>query len=107
MISPSLRSDLAPKGTLRVGINYGNPVLAIKDPTNGDLRGVTVDLARELSTRAGLPINLVGYDSAGKMVEALQAGGWDIAFLLIYPSRGSRSNFTPPPPPTHRTPPPP
>jgi len=96
MISPSLRSDLAPTGTLRVGINYGNPVLAIKDPTNGDLRGVAVDLARELSTRAGLPINLVGYDSAGKMVEALQAGGWDIAFLAIDPGRAEQISFTAP-----------
>ena len=96
MISPSLRSDLAPTGTLRVGINYGNPVLAIKDSANGDLRGVAVDLARELSTRAGLPINLVGYDSAGKMVEALQAGGWDIAFLAIDPGRAEQISFTAP-----------
>ena len=96
MISPSLRSDLAPTGTLRVGINYGNPVLAIKDPANGDLRGVAVDLARELGTRTGLPINLVGYDSAGKMVEALQAGGWDIAFLAIDPGRAEQISFTAP-----------
>ena len=96
MISPSLRSDLAPTGTLRVGINYGNPVLATKDPASGDLRGVAVDLARELSTRAGLPINLVGYDSAGKMVEALQAGGWDIAFLAIDPGRAEQISFTAP-----------
>ena len=96
MISSSLRSDLAPTGTLRVGINYGNPVLAIKDPASGDLRGVAVDLARELGTRTGLPINLVGYDSAGKMVEALQAGGWDIAFLAIDPGRAEQISFTAP-----------
>ena len=28
MSSSSLLSDLAPTGTLRVGINYGNPILA-------------------------------------------------------------------------------
>jgi polar amino acid transport system substrate-binding protein len=96
MISPSLRSDLTPTGTLRVGINYGNPVLATRDPASGDLRGVAVDLARELGTRTGLPIDLVGYDSAGKMVEALQAGGWDIAFLAIDPSRAEQISFTAP-----------
>jgi polar amino acid transport system substrate-binding protein len=96
MISPSLRSDLTPTGTLRVGINYGNPVLATKDPASEDLRGVAVDLARELGTRTGLPINLVGYDSAGKMVEALQAGGWDIAFLAIDPGRAEQISFTAP-----------
>ena len=96
MISSSLRSDLASTGTLRVGINYGNPVLATRDPDSGDLRGVAVDLARELGTRTGLPINLVGYDSAGKMVEALQAGSWDIAFLAIDPGRAEQISFTAP-----------
>ena len=96
MIAPSLRSDLASTGTLRVGINYGNPVLATRDPDSGDLRGVAVDLARELGTRTGLPINLVGYDSAGKMVEALQAGSWDIAFLAIDPGRAEQISFTAP-----------
>ena len=31
MISPALHSDLAPTGKMRVGINYGNPVLATPD----------------------------------------------------------------------------
>jgi len=57
---------------------------------------VAVDLARELGTRTGLPINLVGYDSAGKMVEALQAGSWDIAFLAIDPGREEQISFTAP-----------
>jgi polar amino acid transport system substrate-binding protein len=96
VISPALRSDLAPTGTLRVGINYGNPVLATRVAASGELRGVAVDLARELGTRTGLPIDLVGYDSAGKMVEALQAGGWDIAFLAIDPGRAEQISFTAP-----------
>ena len=96
MIAPSLRSDLAPTGTLRVGINYGNPVLATRVAASGKLCGVAVDLARELGTRTGLPINLVGYDSAGKMVEALQAGSWDIAFLAIDPGREEQISFTAP-----------
>ena len=96
MISPALRSDLAPTETLRVGINYGNPVLATRVPASGELRGVAIDLARELGTRTGLPIDLVSYDSAGKMVEALQAGGWDIAFLAIDPGRAGQISFTAP-----------
>ena len=52
MTTNSLRMDLAPTGKLRVGINYGNPVLAKKDSTSGDLHGVAVDLARELARRA-------------------------------------------------------
>jgi len=96
VISPSLRSDLAPTGKLRVGINYGNPVLATRDPTSGDLRGVAVDLALELGRRVGVPVELVGYDAAGKMVEGLQAGAWDVAFLAVDPGRAGEISFTAP-----------
>jgi polar amino acid transport system substrate-binding protein len=96
MISPSIRSDLAPTGKMRVGINYGNPVLATRDPSGGELRGVAVDLARELGRRVDLPVELVGYDAAGKMVEGLKTGAWDIAFLAVDPGRESEISFTPP-----------
>jgi polar amino acid transport system substrate-binding protein len=96
MISPRLRSELAPTGKLRVGINYGNPVLATRDPASGDLRGVAVDLARELGHRLGVPVELVGYDAAGKMVEGLQAGAWDVAFLAVDPGREAEISFTAP-----------
>jgi polar amino acid transport system substrate-binding protein len=94
MITPFLRSDLAPTGKMRVGINYANPVLATKDPANGELRGVAVDLARELGRRTDLPVELVGYDAAGKMVERLKNGEWDIAFLAIDPGREAEISFT-------------
>ena len=96
MIDPSIRSDLAPTGRLRVGINYGNPVLATRDATSGELGGVAVDLARELGDRAGLPIALVGYESAGQMVEGLRAGAWDVAFLAVDPARAGEIDFTAP-----------
>ena len=96
MISSSLSFELAPTGTLRVGINYGNPVLATRDPANGELRGVAVDLARELGTRSGLPVELVAFDSAGKMFDAVKAGAWDVAFLAIDPGREHEILFTAP-----------
>ena len=34
--SPALRSELAPTGTLRVGINLGNFLLTVKDPATGE-----------------------------------------------------------------------
>jgi polar amino acid transport system substrate-binding protein len=96
MISPSVRSDLAPTGKMRVGINYGNPVLAARDPAGGELRGVAVDLARELGRRVDLPVELVGYDAAGKMVAGLKNHDWDIAFLAIDPGREAEISFTSP-----------
>ncbi len=96
VISPSLRSDLAPTGKLRAGINYGNPVLAARDPASGDLSGVAVDLARELGRRVDLPIELVGFESAGKMVQGLEGDAWDIAFLAVDPGRADKISFTAP-----------
>jgi polar amino acid transport system substrate-binding protein len=92
----SLHLDLAPTGTLRVGINYGNPVLATRDPSSGLLGGVAVDLARELGRRTDLPVELVGFESAGKMVEGLQAAAWDVAFLAVDPGREEEISFTAP-----------
>ena len=94
MISPSVRSQLAPTGKLRVGINYGNPVLAKKDSSSGELRGVAVDLAHELGTQSGLAIEMVAFESAGKMFEAVKTGEWDVAFLAIDPGRADEIDFT-------------
>jgi polar amino acid transport system substrate-binding protein len=96
MTLSSIHLDLAPTGKLRAGINFGNPVLATRDPSSGQLSGVAVDLARELGRRTDLPLELVGFESAGKMVEGLQAAAWDIAFLAVDPGREQEISFTAP-----------
>ena len=95
-ISPAVRSDLAPTGTLRVGINHGNLVLAQKDPATGQVKGVAVDLAHELGRRLGVPVALVQYASAGQMTDALATGAWDAAFLAREPGRAGEIGFTAP-----------
>jgi polar amino acid transport system substrate-binding protein len=92
---PAAVADLAPTGKLRAAINYGNPVLATKDPSTGDPRGVSVDLARELGRRLGVPIELITFDAAGKVFDALKEGKWDIAFLAIDPARAVDIAFSP------------
>jgi polar amino acid transport system substrate-binding protein len=94
--SPDVVKDLAPTGRLRAAINLGNAVLAQKDAASGELRGVTVDLARELARRAGTPLDLVPFEAAGKVFEALRADAWDIAFLAIEPVRAAEIDFTAP-----------
>jgi len=95
-VPADLVKDLAPTRKLRAAINLGNMVLAQKDPATGDMRGVTVDLARELARRVGLPLELVPFDAAGKVFEALKAGAWDVAFLAIEPVRAAEIAFTAP-----------
>jgi polar amino acid transport system substrate-binding protein len=98
MVDPAaaqIAKELAPTGTLRAAINFGNPVLAQKDAA-GAARGVTVDLARELARRLDLALELVSFDAAGKVFEALKANAWDIAFLAIEPVRAAEIAFTAP-----------
>jgi polar amino acid transport system substrate-binding protein len=90
------RAELAPAGKLRVAINFGNPVLAQKDPATGEPRGVSVDLARELARRLDVPIELVTYAAAGRVFEALKSNAWDVAFLAIDPARAAEIAFTAP-----------
>jgi polar amino acid transport system substrate-binding protein len=91
-----VRSELAPSGTLRAAINFGNPILANKDAATGEARGVSVDLARELGRRLGVPVELVTYTAAGKVVEGVKANEWDIAFVAIDPKRGADMEQTAP-----------
>jgi polar amino acid transport system substrate-binding protein len=87
---------LAPGGKLRAAINFGNPVLAQKDPASGEPRGVSVDLAHALGKRLGVPVELVTFDAAGKVFDALAAGAWDVAFLAVDPVRAKEIDFTQP-----------
>lgn len=88
-------AQLAPGGTLRAAINYGNPILAARD-ADGVPRGVSVDLARELGRRLGVPVEFVIYAAAGKVVEGIGAGAWDVAFYAIDPVRAADTDFSAP-----------
>src|SRR4030088_1073048 len=89
-------TELAPSGKLRAAINFGNIVLAQKDPASGEPRGVSAELARELARRLAVPIEFVTFDAAGKVFDALQKNAWDIAFLAIDPVRATGIDFTAP-----------
>jgi polar amino acid transport system substrate-binding protein len=88
-------SELAPTGRLRAAINFGNPILAARGP-DGQPHGVSVDLARELGKRLGVPVELVTFTAAGKVVEAVKDAQVDIAFVAIDPVRGADMLQTPP-----------
>lgn len=93
--SEAARKEFAPAGTMRIAINYGNPILATRD-NDGDPQGVSVDIARELARRLGLPIKLIVYQSAGKVFEGAGKNEWDVAFFAIDPARAVEAEFTAP-----------
>ena len=93
--APSVASELAPSGTLRIGVNLGNPVIAQKDPAGGAPLGVGPSLGRELGRRLSVPVSYVTYDTAGKMADAVRDGAWDVAFLANDPARAADIAFAP------------
>ena len=95
-VDTSLASAFAPKGVLRASINFGNPILAGKDPATGAARGVSIDLATELAKRLGLKLELVPHDTAGKSVDTVREERADIGFFAIDPKRGEGILFTAP-----------
>ena len=95
-VSPDVRQELAPSGTLRVGINAGNAAIMRQDLPPGELRGIPIDLARELGRRLGVPVQLKPYSGAGQAVAAGSAGEWDVAFVAVEPVRAKELIFSPP-----------
>ncbi|HWL30144.1 MAG TPA: ABC transporter substrate-binding protein [Burkholderiaceae bacterium] len=89
-------AELAPRGTLRVAINFGNPVLAQPDPATGAPRGVSADLASELARRLNVALQFKTYDAAGKVFADADQDAWDLAFMAIDPLRAEKVDFTQP-----------
>jgi polar amino acid transport system substrate-binding protein len=90
----SVVRDLAPTGKLRAAINFGNPVLAQRDPSGSQPRGVSVDLSRELAKRLRVPVEFVAYDAAGRVTDDATKDVWDIAFVARDPQRAKDIEFT-------------
>jgi polar amino acid transport system substrate-binding protein len=91
----NVRSELAPSGKLRAGINFGNALLAKKD-AEGKPSGIAVDLATELARRLGVPLDIQAFETAGRMADGAAAGRWEIAFLGADPARAEEIAFTDP-----------
>ena len=81
--------------TLRIGINFGNVLLAWRD-AGGAPAGIAADLARELAQRLGVVPDFVTYESAGQMADGAKAGEWEVAFLAADPDRAEEIVFTAP-----------
>lgn len=89
------KEELAPNGTLRVGVNLGNFLLVSKDAASGELRGVVPDLAQELGRRLDAQVELVSYPGAGQVADAARSGAWDVGFIGAEPQRAAEIAFTP------------
>ena len=89
-----LTTELAPAGVLRAALNLGNPVLVQGTPA--EPAGVTVDIAREIAGRLGVPAEFRCFGAARESLAAAVAGEADICFLAVEPARAAQIAFTAP-----------
>ena len=87
--------QLAPSGTLRVGVNLSNFLLVQRNP-DGSIRGIVPDLAQELARRLGVPAQLRHYEKVGDVADGAKKGEWDVAFIGAEPQRAAEIDFTAP-----------
>lgn len=95
-VSPQAVAELAPTGTLRFAVLLYNSNLAAKDPATGELRGVSLDLGRELAARLGVPFVAVEITAIGDAPAARRAGAWDVSPFGVAEPGVEEVDLTPP-----------
>jgi len=94
-VTPALRRELAPAGTLRVALNLSNTLLVSTAPPDGEPTGVAPDVGRELASRLAVPVAFVRYPNPGDMVADASTGVWDVGLIGADPLRAGEIVFTP------------
>lgn len=95
-MSSDLARVFAPTGRLRAAINIGNPILAEQCSQTGQVRGVSVDLARGFAAWVQVELDLVVVQTAAASVDQVANDTADIGFFAIDPKRGEGIAFTEP-----------
>ena len=94
--APTVRQALAPTGTLRIGVYPGSPTSMVRSAGNDEMRGLSVELGRELARRLDVPSEVIVFQRVAEVVEALKGGRADFTITNATPARAQDVDFTPP-----------
>lgn len=94
-VNSGTRAAIAPTGKLRVAF-ISVPIYATKDSATGELKGVAVDLGKELAQRIGLPFHPVVYSNPAALIGGAKSGEWDVALMGINAERAAVMDFSSP-----------
>jgi polar amino acid transport system substrate-binding protein len=93
-MSDKARSELAPTGVLRAGINLSNFLLVTGRTPSGDPVGVAPDMAAAIAESLGVPIKLVPFKSPGELADQAGKDIWDIGLIGAEPQRAAVMTFS-------------
>jgi polar amino acid transport system substrate-binding protein len=88
------RTPLSKTDTIRAAYLASNPAQALKDPKTGEVRGVVVDLARELERTRAVTVTLIGRENPQRVIDAVRGGEADIGFVAYNPERAGPVEFS-------------
>jgi len=94
-VNPETRAAVAPTGKLRVAFLLV-PIYATKDSAMGELKGVAVDLGKDLARRVGVPFEPVAYPNPPALIGGAKSGEWDVALMGINAERAAAMDFSAP-----------
>jgi len=93
-VTTAIRTELAPTGKLRVGLNMSNFLLTATDAATGKPKGLAADMGMELGRRLGVLVELVPFPNPGAVADAAKTGVWDVGFIGAEPQRANEIDFT-------------
>jgi polar amino acid transport system substrate-binding protein len=93
-MTQAAKAQLAPNGTLRVGVNHSNHLLVNAGSAHGAPRGIVADLGADLARKLGVEVQYIGFSTVGATFDGGLSGQWDVAFLGAEPQRAAQMTFT-------------
>jgi polar amino acid transport system substrate-binding protein len=91
----AVKSELAPHGVLRAGVNMSNFLLVTGRSASGDPQGVSPDMAAAIAARLGVPVVYVPFPKPGELADAVGTDTWDIGLIGAEPARAEKIAFSP------------
>ncbi|MDP1839720.1 MAG: transporter substrate-binding domain-containing protein [Reyranella sp.] len=88
------RTELAPTGVLRAGINLSNFLLVTGRSANADPVGVSPDMARAAAEALGVPVQYVPFKTPGELGDQVGKNIWDIGLIGAEPQRAEKIAFS-------------
>ena len=86
-----VRTELAPTGILRAGINLSNFLLVTGKSANGQPLGVSPSMAAEVARQLDVEVEYVTFNTPGELADAASS---DIGLIGAEPARAQHINFT-------------
>jgi polar amino acid transport system substrate-binding protein len=93
-MTPEIKTQLAPHGVLRVGVNMSNFLLVTGRSEDGGPEGVSPSMGRAIADALGVPVKYVPFPKPGELADEAGKDVWDIGLIGAEPARAEKIAFT-------------